>query len=87
MKIKSLRLYQAVYFKIDSARPKMITYVDNANLHEPIDMTVLEGIGVQLKNSHDNIIVTLNNIASMSPDESVPAKVQEEPVKKSKKTE
>lgn len=81
MKIKSLRLYQAVYFKIDSARPKMITYIDNANLHEPVDMTVLEGIGVQLKNSHDNIIVTLNNIASMSPIE----EVVEKDSKKSKK--
>jgi hypothetical protein len=79
MKVKSLRLYQAVYFKIDSPKPKLITYVDNANLKEEIDMTVLEGIGVQLINSHDNIVVTFNNIASMSP-------IVDEP-KKSKKYE
>jgi len=79
MKIKALKLYQAVYLRKANEGPKLITHL-NAENEVDINMEIVDGVGVLIKSPADAVIVTFNNIASMNP-------IMDEPKKASKKSE
>lgn len=67
MRVKAIKLYQAVY--LDG---KMITHLNLENVRgsgalnsQNVSMKIVEGMGVQIDSDNDCVIISFNNLASI----------------------